>query len=148
MNKKELLIGAGVIAVAVYFGLMAYGFSQKTPLGAVSNYFDTSASSISHATTTINTTSTQLFSSTTKWSQMINDTNAVITCSLDKTGTTAASSTVASGRGLLVYTSSSAARPNSIMFGECYPGSLNCYPHKGAVNCLASAAVIVTYWQK
>lgn len=117
-------------------------------LAGVTNYLDTSASSITHSTSTVNTTSTQVFSGITKIGEIINDTNSQLTCSMDATGTTAASSTVTSGRGIIIYASSSPAQANSAMFGECYPGSENCYAHKGAVNCLAGAAVTITTWKK
>lgn len=119
----------------------------ENTLGGVTNYLDTSASNITHATSTVNTTSTQVFSGITKIGQIINDTTGKLTCSMDATGTTAASSTVASGSGIIISPAASTT-PSSVMFGECYPGSVNCYAHKGAVNCLATAAVTITKWSK
>lgn len=122
---------------------------QGEQLGAVTNYLDTSSSDITHATTTINASSTQVFSSITKIGQVINyDTVARLTCSMDATGTTAASSTVATNKGIIIAPAASTT-PSSAMFGECYPGSMNCYTHKGAVNCMASATTsLVSKWSK
>ena len=121
---------------------------DATRLAGVLNNLDTSSNNITHSTSTVNTTSTQVFSSITKIGQIINDTNSTLTCSMDATGTTAVNSTVAAGRGVLIYASSSPAQSNTAMFGECYPGTRNCYAHKGAVNCLATAAVTITKWSK
>ena len=116
-------------------------------LAGVTNYLDTSSSDVTHATSTVNTTSTQVFASITKIGQITNDTTGKLTCSMDATGTTAASSTVSSGRGIIISPAASTT-PNMAMFGECYPGSENCYAHKGAVNCLSTGAVTITTWKK
>lgn len=147
MNKKNIIIYSALAILAL---LVIFGTQDGIRLGGSAGYIDTSSSNVTHATTTINTTSTQVFSSITKIAQITNTTANQITCSLDTTGTTAASSTVASGRGIIIgpaYLTTSTL-PNIAMFGECYPGSENCYAHKGAVNCLAGAASLVTKWSK
>lgn len=154
MTKKEIYTAISLGICMVVGGLTVFSmlnrFVSVGPLGAVTNYLDTSSSAITHSTSTINTTSTQVFSSITKIGQIINRTGNELTCSMDATGTTAASSTVATNRGIILgaYGTATSTAPYSAMFGECYPGSVNCYAHKGAVNCLASATSSITKWSK
>ena len=116
-------------------------------LGAVTNYLDTSSHTIAFTNTAVNVTSTQMFSSITKIAQVINQTSSQVVCAMDATGTTAASSSVSLVKGIVLGPVASTT-PSSAMFGECYPGAFNCYAHKGAVNCIASATTTVTKWSK
>lgn len=158
MKNISLLILAGAIIIlsGVIYG-KEFAPSQITvnqppqeqpQLGAVTNYLETSASAITHTTSTVNTTSTQVFSSITKIAQIINDSAGKITCSMDATGTTAPSSTVAAGRGIVIPPLASSTKGAVVTFGECYPGSEDCYTHKGAVNCLSTSAATITKWSK
>lgn len=146
MNK--ILIGIGIILLGILGVLIVRNNNVVGQFGGVSNYLDTSSSNITHATTTINTTSTQVFSSITKIGQLINNSTNTITCSMDATGITAASSTVAANRGIIVPNQASSTIYSAVMFGECYPGAVNCYAHKGAVNCLIVSQSVVTKWSK
>lgn len=124
---------------------------QAPELSGVVNALDTSSSNISHATTTINTTSTQVWASITKMGEIINDTTGKLTCSMDATNTTAASSSVVAGRGIIIVpaASSTSNLPNVVRFGECSgTGNVPCYPHKGAVNCLSNVQATTTTWSK
>lgn len=105
--------------------------------------YDTTSKGFTATTSTINTTATQLFSSVGKVNYIfIPSSTAVITCSLDPANTTAASSSVASGRGVLVMGSATAV--TRLGFGQCFSGNNECYLHTGAVNCLSSASVTIS----
>lgn len=150
MNKSTIIAVLAIAVVCLGIFVAALQSGPRINVSGVINYLDVSSANITHSTTTVNTTSTQVFSSISKMGQIVNATANQITCSLDATGTTAASSTIAAGRGIILapaYLSTSTG-VSSAMFGECYPGSINCYPHKGAVNCLAEAASVVTKWSK
>ena len=146
MKTTSLIIA---LALGLVVGiLVGINLNFNPTLGGVQSYYDTTASGFTHTTSTINTTSTQVFASVVKLSGIQNTTANQLTCSLDATGTTAASSTVASGRGIIIgpaYLTTSTLS-NVAAFGECGNGEANCYRHKGAVNCLAGAASIVTKW--
>ena len=105
-----------------------------------------------NSTTTINTTSTQVLASTTKWARITNPTTAQLTCSLDDLGTTAASSTVAANKGIIIGPHQANASSTGLSayqdFGECQTGDGNCIPFKGTVNCVASAAAVVSVVKK
>lgn len=130
MNKIILTI---TIVILVLVGYLA--INKTNPLGAslALNAYDTTSGGFTIATSTVNTTSTQVFASIARLNYIINNTTALFTCSLDAVGITAVSSTVTAGRGVLIYPSS------TIAFGECR-SQQNCFPHKGTVNCLGSAA--------
>ena len=165
-KKQDILIGimGGILAGTAVLAILVaqipgkvrverieVPITSEVKLAGVPNYLDTSSSDITHATTSLTVGSTsQIFASITKMGQIIlgsASSSVELTCVMDATNTT---STVTLGNGLLlraahdVYSSSTA----SIMFGECYQGSTNCYPHKGAVSCRASATTTVTYWSK
>lgn len=109
--------------------------------------YNTWANGTTNSTTTINTTSTQVFASVSKWAAIVNPTTAEITCSLDDLGTTAASSTVGTHKGYVIGPHDSASSTNLpaiLQFGECGPGSYNCIPFNGTVNCVASSQAVVS----
>lgn len=138
-----LLIIAGIVIVSLI------GFNGGRNFGGVVNYLDTSSSQITSATSSITATSSQVFSSITKIGQITNlSTTNLITCSLDPTGTLATSSAIGIYKGIIIGADNASGTPNSAMFGECYPGAINCYTHKGAVNCLAEATSTITKWSK
>lgn len=152
-NASLIILGFCLLAGAVILSKpQTVVYQKEAPtLAGVNNSLDTSASSITHTTSTINTTSTQVFSSLTKMGEIINDSAGKLTCSMDATGTTAPSSTVAAGRGIIIVpaASSTSNLPNVVRFGECFgEGNVVCYPHKGAVNCLSTATATITKWSK
>ena len=137
MKIKYFLIAVAVIVLAVF----GYAFFTATGnLGGVSNYLDTSASGYTTASSSIGTAAaTQMFSSVSKLVTIINPTTNDITCKLESTGSTAASSTVTAGFGLIIGSNTTTSTiPSVVQFGECYPGSVSCYPHKGALNCISA----------
>jgi len=147
INKTTLLIFVGVgIIVGLLVGGLTKEKSTVTLGGVVAiNNYDTTSAGFTVATSTVNTTSTQVFSSINRVAWIQNITAGTLWCSLDGVGTTAASSTLISGRGLLIAPTSTTLYglfPSVVSFGECR-GQYNCYPHKGAVNCLGSAASVV-----
>ena len=140
-NIKNYIIGGLVIlAVVLFFSSSKPSFQGVTQ----SNVYTTSAG-FAAKSTLINTTSTQVFASVNQLDYIVNNSAIKVTCSLDARNTTAASSSVAAGVGIqLVNTSTNPALPSSASFGACIPGIANCYPHTGAVNCLAAATTTVT----
>lgn len=143
--KNTLLIVFGVIVIscAVFFGLHSQYSQSLGAIQAINNY-DTTNAGFTHATSTVNTTSTQVFSSIGRVSYITNNTTSTLTCALDAIGTIAASSTVASGRGVLIGPNTGTLIPSVVAFGECRTVGIPCYPHKGAVDCLANVAVTIT----
>jgi len=152
MNKITNILVVAVLLTFVVVGVQMFSAAQRlsevqgNQLGAVSNYLDTSASQITHTTSTITVTSTNIWSGITKFGEIKNVSAVTVHCSLDARGTTPASSTVRIDRGIVIEPASSTW--NYAQFGECYPGSQHCYPHKGAVNCLATGTGILEYFTK
>jgi hypothetical protein len=146
MNKPLTAVLAALAALAVGMTLFLIANPAHT-LGTNSlNSYDTTSAAFTHATTSINTTSTQIFATVPKFAQIINTTANQITCSLDNANATAASSSVTSGRGVIIppaYQTTSTGL-GIASFGECYAGAPNCYRHKGSVNCLAATTTVVT----
>lgn len=137
---KTTIIILGIVIVILFGALIA----KNQNLGAVAmNNYDTTSSGFTQATTTINTTSTQIFASIPRLSYITNNTTSTITCSLDASNTTAASSSVTAGRGVLIGSNAGTLIPSVVSFGECR-SNVNCYPHRGAVNCLANTAAVIT----
>lgn len=133
------LVGAAAIIVVLFF----FGRTSDSILSANGQFsYDTTSKGFTSATTTINTTSTRVFATVNKVAYIYNNTAATITCSLDPSNTTAASSSVASGRGVMLAPAGSSTIPK-IGVGQCYAGNDNCYLHTGAVNCLATSQVTV-----
>lgn len=137
------------LVLAAVLGLIVVSLIQRSRQGdvlgtiaSIANY-DTTTSGFTHATTTVNTTSTQIFATISRVDYIINNTTSTITCSLDPSNTTAASSSVASGRGVIIGSNAGTVISSEAAFGECRT-SYNCYPHKGAVNCLANVAATIT----
>lgn len=140
---KYILITA---ALVLAFILGFVGFREGINLQGIQaqNQYDTTTGGFTASTSTVNTTSTQVFSSINRIAYITNTTGSQITCSLDPAGMTAVSSTVTSGRGVIIgpaYLTTSSF-PNVAAFGECH-GQAYCFPHKGAVNCLAGAAITI-----
>jgi len=154
MNEtKATILVMGVIGILVILGLGASRTAVSPNLGGnVISAINTWQSGTTNATTTINTTSTQVIASTTKWARITNPTTATITCSLDDRGTTAASSTVATSKGIIIgpqqANASSTGIPALLDVGECSVGDFNCIPFKGTLNCVASAAAVVSVVSK
>lgn len=137
------------MGLGIYFLLPQNGtgaFTEATNVG------------LTTATTTINTTSTQVASAISGVSGFLtieNNTTSTLTCIADAAGTTAASSTATTSLGFIIgpsfatstgQTSSSTVVksqgfPSEITFGQCWEGSYRCIPHTGAVNCIADAKV-------
>lgn len=130
---KTLIILVSISAiVGIFIGV------QYAPqvFGGVPNQLDTSSNTLTHSTSTVTTTSTRFFASVTKLCYVKNESSATIHCSMDAVNTTAGSSTVRSDRGLVIEPASSSN--NYASFGECR-GEPNCFPHKGALNCVSTA---------
>src|SRR3990167_7956861 len=149
MNKKEYSAVVLLVAVGVFGGLFAFSFVPKvTPLGSYGWNVDVVSSGVTNSTSSINTTSTQLAALITRWLTIINPTMATLTCSMDDAGTLVGSSSVATNKGVVVgpinATTTNATIPSQVSFGECNPGMYNCFPFKGAVNCVASAVATVS----
>lgn len=143
--KLAYVFGAAiglVLVIALFVAIPAVNRDALHGVPAVLPY-DTTSAGFTSTTSTVNTTSTQVFASIARYAEMINDTTAKLTCSLDPANTTAASSTVAAGRGVIIVPAASSTSDSKVRFGECR-GESNCYPHKGAVNCLGTSAVTIT----
>lgn len=143
MNK--FLAAAFAVVVAFFIGILLFT-PKQTVLQAAPGQGTvyTTSGGFTAATTTINTTSTQVFASINQLVFITNSSTATLTCSLDGRGTTAVSSTVTAGRGVIIGPSSGSNIPAQASFGNCSQGDRNCYPHTGAVNCLASATTSIT----
>ena len=131
-----------VVGIAIMLGVGLYiAIPKNGLLGGVSNYLDTSASGFTTATSSVGVfTPVQLFASVTKHVTVQNYGAGTLYCALDSTNKTAASSTVAVGFGLIINASTTdLSIPAYASFGECYPGEINCFPHKGAVDCVSTA---------
>lgn len=138
------------IGIAFVLGLVIFAGSQLVPslhiYGSTSatNIINTTSKGFVASTSTVNTTSTQLFSNVdNNISYLINNTTSTLTCSLDGRSVTAASSSLVSGRGLIVGPTTGTVIPAEVAFGQCVPGTPNCYPTTGSVNCLANVAASV-----
>lgn len=148
MKSTRILI----IAVSVFLLGVGYSFiNEPTQLGSYTNY-NTWDTGTTNTTVTVNTTSTQVLASVSKWAEISNPTTASIFCKLDDLGTTAISSTVTSSTGLLVgphqASTTVSTHPSVVQFGECTPGSYNCIPFKGTVNCASTAAATISVISK
>lgn len=153
MDKIKENLGAMIVlaVVAVVAGLF-FGFGFKTfnsPINQLSGYtgnFDTYAAGFTVSTSTVNTTSTQIVASSTILTTLVNNSTSTFTCKPDDRGTTAASSTVATGLGYTVGPQGSTGPniPSEISFGACQPGMYNCFPFTGTLNCVADVAATVT----
>lgn len=145
MNHIKIITsGVCLLLLAVILLITTKIGNNDGVLGGVVNYLDTSSSGFTSASTTINTTSTQVFASISKRAWIINNTTSTLTCFLDSTNKNAASSSVSSGIGVIIGGTAATSLPGIASFGECSPGMLNCYPHKGAVNCLGSGQSIIS----
>ena len=148
MNKLTI----GLLAVcAVFLGFIAFKGTVSAPVllqgnPSIGTVYTTSGG-FTESTTTINTTSTQVFSSVNQISYIQNYGTSTIWCSLDSKTTTAASSSVATGIGVVIGSISSTINgsyPSVAAFGQCVAGTYNCFPHAGTVNCLANVATVVS----
>lgn len=160
INKKlniALLLLAGILIAAVFNFFKERNVKVELPktqvvqapsVGGVTNYLETSSNTLAMATTSISTAATQVFASLTKFGQITNNSTNTITCAMDATNTTAVSSSVVANRGIIIVPLASSTLYSTASFGECYPGSVNCYAHKGAVNCVISATSTITTWKK
>ena len=137
--KKTLI----TIAVIGFAGLMFFvGSYTKEALTLGDSSFPTIYKAPTYSTTTVNATSTQVASNVNRTLTIQNVSSTLLACKVDALGTTAASSTVTSS---IANIDSHLVRPsttlyNTITFGECREGMVNCFPFKGAVNCLSSAS--------
>ena len=151
MNKIKENFGAALvlIGVAVVAGLFfGVGFRTTNSLGGGNsvNLYDTTSAGFTVSTSTVNTTSTQMFALVNKVSYLTNNTTSTFTCSLDARNSTAASSTVTAGRGVLIGSASSSMNgtlPGVVAFGNCDNLGVACFRHTGAVNCSANAAATI-----
>lgn len=134
-----ILLSLGVIAITV---LSIQIKDRGGLLGSVTT--DTSNTGLTTATTTINTTSTQLLASVVNRATINNLSTSTITCKPDDQGTTAASSTVVANAGYIIGPQGTAGHSPNIVFGNCVAGMQNCYPFKGTLNCVANVAATVT----
>ncbi len=144
--KTYLLIFGSLVAAIALFGIGYYAHAPESTFrgGVYSNFaYDTTWGGFTQSTTTVNTTSTQLASSIQKLLVLVNNTTSTITCSLDARGTTAPSSTVTAGRGLILGPNNQQWPPSQAFIGQCQPGMQPCYPHQGAVNCVANVSSTV-----
>lgn len=148
MKKTKYFYGIFIALVLIvgFFGLKAYETPQQVAFTAApgQGVIYTTASGFVAATTTVNTTSTQIFASINQIDFITNSSTATLTCSLDARGTTAASSSVTAGRGVIIGPTTNSSLPPRAAFGQCASGDQNCYPHTGAVNCVASASTTIT----
>ena len=140
-----------LIAVSVLLLSLLMIKNGGAELGSAQNY-NTWDRGTTNATVTVNTTSTQVLASVTKWAEVSNPSTASVFCKLDDLGTTAAGSTVTSSTGLLVgpfqATTTVYTHPSVVQFGECGNGAYNCIPFKGTLNCAASAAATISVISK
>lgn len=145
MNTKHIII-IGVLLV----GAFLLGSQNKSIVNLGGDpYTNTFNTGITSATTTINTTSTQVFSSISNggFVTLVNSSTASITCSMDDQGTTAVSSSVAASKGVIIGAGTQPASTTAIKaqatFGYCWSGAENCFPFTGTLNCLATAIVTI-----
>jgi len=98
------------------------------------------------STSTINTTSTQVVSSTAKLTTLLNNSTSTFTCKPEPVfGTTAPSSTVVANAGYIIAAkATSTGYKPYLSVGECQPGMDHCYPFKGTLNCLADVQASIT----
>lgn len=146
MKKLQITFG---IAVIVLLGLVAFkNVPQILGGSGYTGNFDTYASDFTTATSTVNTTSTQVIASTTVLTTLVNYTSSTLTCKPDNKVTTAASSTVVAGAGYVIgahqATTTNSGFYSFASFGECQAGMSNCYPFKGTLNCVADVAAVIT----
>ena len=143
MKLKDLLIIGLVGAILLVLTISP----QRGKLGeAGGRYINTFTSGVTHATTSISTASTNVATSVTNWLRIDNSNTTQLTCVLETTGTTAASSSVVAGRGILVgpHGVTTSSLPSTVTFGECWPGTANCVPFKGSINCVAGTTSTVS----
>ena len=144
---KHLIISFAAIVVGIFLGLVLLVPREKTDVlsGYIpQNQYDTTSAGFTQATTTVNTTATQIFASVAVVSEIINNTTATLSCALEASNTTVASSSVASGRGVIVGPNTGTLIPSVTAFGNCDNLGKSCYRHKGAVNCLADVVKTIT----
>lgn len=148
MNKILLglfcVVLVGIVCLTVY-QVEKLNTGSFGAVGSDGGYVRDTITGATFASTTINTTSTQVFSAITRFGTIINNTSTEIYCLVDAPGTTAVSSTVTSTLGFVIprALTTTTTIPTQITFGECWPGAYNCVPLKGAVNCLALTASVV-----
>lgn len=143
-NSKQNLVIAALLLIAA---LQAFGIyhGQRVGLGvAQTDYVDVYGSGVTNATTTINTTSTQIFASVTKLATLVNNTTSTFSCFMDAANSLVASSSVVAGAGITLSpgatgVANSSTLPSQATFGRCNVGSYNCYPFVGALDCVATA---------
>lgn len=143
-NSNLLAVLAGAIVVIgcfFFFGGTKTDSSQNLSVNSQFSY-DTTSKGFTNSTTTINTTSTNLWASVNKVNYMFYNGTSTITCSADAVSTTAASSSLASGRGIMWGNVTTGIA--KVGFGQCFPGNEQCYLHMGALNCLANIQTVVS----
>ena len=144
---KHLIISFVAIVIGIFLGLVLLVPREKTDVlsGYIpQNQYDTTSAGFTQATKTINVAATQVFASVEIVSEIINNTTSTFTCALEASNTTAASSSVVSGRGVLIGTNAGTVIPSVVAFGNCDNLGKACYRHKGAVNCVANVTATIT----
>lgn len=116
--------------------------------------YDTVSQGYVYGTSSIGVAKTQLFLfggvSTTKLATVFNNTTAVLTCAPDDRGVTAASSSVVASNAIMIGPGSGTATafPAQASFGQCQPGTYNCFPAYGSIDCVGSATATVSWVKK
>lgn len=139
MTKTEYIIAISVISFSVFAGLVVYGFATKVQPNLGGADVATTPIAVTNATTTINSTSTLVCTSPYQICKLQNLTNVYAYCAAD--GKTDASSSIKVGQGVALGPSNvtTSTAPSIVTFGRCYPGSVNCHPVSGNVNCIGDA---------
>lgn len=133
MNKKEFIFSATVSALAlVILGISLFKPAGGTLQGGGVIQPVIYGAGMTQASTTVNTTSTQVLPNTWQtWARITNPGTSTISCYAD--GQTAASSTVNANAGVLVQ--SNLLPGNSLTFGVTVNADV---PYVGSVNCVAN----------
>lgn len=151
MKSKLLdyILGTAILCLALFSFFRAYSPASLSFQGA-STQPTFGATGTTIATSTVNTTSTQVIAAGwTNYARIQNPGTSTVSCTLDNL--TAASSTAAANKGVIIgpggilqnavaSSTVSPTVPSSACFGP-YPG---CIPYVGALNCVANVATPVT----
>lgn len=137
----KVYVIAGIAILAFVFGVI-YVFAPGTRFGGegFTGNLDTYSAGFTVATSTVNTTSTQVVASTNILTTLINRSASNFTCKPDDRGTAAASSSVVADFGYVLPATSTSNPVSYLSFGECQPGMSNCFPFKGTLNCVGDTA--------
>ena len=148
-----LFAGIFIVLLAVLVFDSSHTATAPAQYGVVNTgNYDTVSQGYVYGTSSIGVAKTQLFlfgtASTTKLATVFNNTTSTLTCAPDDRGTTAASSSVASGNAIVIGPNNGTVLPAQASFGQCQSGMLNCFPAYGSVDCVANATATVSWIKK